>query len=431
MYGVVVIGVGIAAVYEVVEYEPEAGRGGNWISMPIEPIPIGEVNEGLTTAAVDLVSSTYVGPWLRAAVGDGDGAQIFRNDGILRAIMHWAGITATSFVRNKHVGSIVGSQRPDFTALHFGVPILLVEEQEDDNLDGAQADIVRKFAWIPNLRRLPFFIGIAICFRYVRVLLLRRGEAPEIVFDGNCEEQKDRRAFLRPAVNIARVLKYFRNFVLASSLRMNVWHPRAGEKWLRLDFKGADIRCPRDTFGWMVQFYNAARGIPFLERITGSAIDETTNMGVIHLEPVGVQHIPASVIEFCRAIRCVLTAVHRLHQMGYVHTDIRWFNIVEVMCGDWYLIDCYYVCKSNDKQMCARRALERGGTGGQPWTKQADLRQICDLFALSRDYSNDARLEQARAYLFGLKSLTLGHLGHLYELLDGVLDGARALLTRN
>jgi uncharacterized membrane protein len=75
-------------------------------------------------------------------------------------------------------------------------------------------------------------------------------------------------------------------------------------------------------------------------------------MGVIQIEPIGVEHFPASVAEFCLAIRCVLIAVYGLHQLGFMHTVIRWSNIVDGLGGEWYLIDCYYVCKTSDKQMC-------------------------------------------------------------------------------
>jgi hypothetical protein len=50
-----------------------------------------------------------------------------------------------------------------------------------------------------------------------------------------------------------------------------------------------------------------------------------------------------------------------------------------------------------------------------------------DLFAVSRTLSKDERLEQARANMLDIKSLTTGRLGHLYGLLDGVLNDAKHL----
>jgi hypothetical protein len=180
-----------------------------------------------------------------------------------------------------HVGSVVGTQRPDFTALYRGVPVLIVEETEDDDLDGTQADIVNKFAWIPHLRRLSLFIGIVVCFRYIRVLLLRRDQAIETVYDGNCEDKADRLAFLQPAVNTARVVKYYQGLVRSSSLPLNQWHSRGDGKWVLLDFKGVDIKCPTPTFYRMVEFYDKIKHIPFIERLSASRIDDAHDQGII------------------------------------------------------------------------------------------------------------------------------------------------------
>jgi hypothetical protein len=232
----------------VAEYAPETGRGSGWISYAHRAdSDWRSYRRGPHYCGSSKVSSTYVRTWLTAAVGGDSRAQIYRNDSILRAIMHWAGLQATAFVRDQHVGSVDESEQPDFTALNIGVPILLVQEKEEDDLNGAQADIVDKFAWIPYLRRLPFFTGIAFCSRYVSVLLLRPNEPAEIVFSTNCDSQDERRAFLRPAVNTARVLKLFLNFVLGSGVRMNVWHERADDKWLRLGLKVLTSDVPEMT----------------------------------------------------------------------------------------------------------------------------------------------------------------------------------------
>ena len=55
----------------------------------------------------------------------------YRNDGIFHAIKHWTGISATSFARNTHVTTSMGTNRPDFTMfIYQGVPIIIAEEKE-------------------------------------------------------------------------------------------------------------------------------------------------------------------------------------------------------------------------------------------------------------------------------------------------------------
>ncbi|CAI2197495.1 9914_t:CDS:2, partial [Funneliformis geosporum] len=60
---------------------------------------------------------------------------------------------------------------------------------------------------------------------------------------------------------------------------------------------------------------------------------------VVTLAPVGVKRKPRTELEVKIAIRCILDALVALHELGYVHRDIRWDNILQLNDYSWILID--------------------------------------------------------------------------------------------
>ncbi|CAG8479436.1 15244_t:CDS:2 [Gigaspora rosea] len=59
----------------------------------------------------------------------------------------------------------------------------------------------------------------------------------------------------------------------------------------------------------------------------------------IILAPVGIRRMPITEQEVKAAIRCVLNALVDLHELGYVHRDIGWQNILQLTDNNWMLID--------------------------------------------------------------------------------------------
>ncbi|CAI2200910.1 4931_t:CDS:1, partial [Funneliformis geosporum] len=59
----------------------------------------------------------------------------------------------------------------------------------------------------------------------------------------------------------------------------------------------------------------------------------------VTLAPVGVKRKPRTELEVKVAIRCILDALVALHELGYVHRDIRWDNILQLNDYSWILID--------------------------------------------------------------------------------------------
>jgi hypothetical protein len=358
-------------------YDPcplEPHNDDSWIMKEIDPIPIGRTYANIACSNVDERISHRLCIWLGETVGGGEESQIGRNDGLLKAIMSIAGVS--EFVRNTKVET-TNSKRPDFTALYSGVPILVGEEKSMDNIQGAVDDVVNKFVWVPNLRNLPFFVGFAFSFHQIRIVKLVRGSPHVILFHGNCSSTEDRFAVLKPAINVARVLKYFinSNMIHPAGLSMGTWHERPCGKTIKLTHVGAQVTCHEvRRFKFLKEFYRKCVRVPFLERLS-----EADNLNLrLTLVPLGLSHKPSTGAQFQRAIICIATALFGLHKLGYVHTDVRWSNIVLLDNDDWMLIDCYEVCLLSDSNALKARAQARNVTT-HAWGVYDDLRQLSVL----------------------------------------------------
>ena len=363
---------------------------GNWIQTPIAPIPIGVVHGNTTTnMGTDQNIAYLVQSWLNSNIltGSGECAQHSRNDGVLFFIMHLAGIPLVDFKRDNNMGGTITvnpQQRPDFCAFHNGVVVLMAEENADGDIGGAEADIRNKFAWIPQLI-IPFFIAFAFCFSRVKVIGIRRNLPIYTVFDCLCSTLADRLLFLRPAVNIARVLRYFimEDLIFPIGLKMNTWHTRPSGKKLRLLMRGAEVVCHNVAlYRRLLGFYNHCADVPYLER----KVTQAFRFRRICLQPLGLSVLPSSMAQFSRAITCILTAVSGIHAHGYFHTDIRWPNIIQLDNGDWCVIDCYEVCYQNEHELRAERAVSRQLVNVQEWSARDDIQQIIRLFDIVFPY---------------------------------------------
>lgn len=357
-------------IYDPSPLEPV---GDNWIRSTIDPIPIGEVHGTITSASTDERIQHRIQIWLTETVGSGEESQIGRNDGLLKTIMCVAGIT--EFLRNKKTDT-TAAKRPDFTALFGGVPVLIDEEKDGDNVSGAVDDIINKFSWIPNLHKLPFFIGIAFSFNQVRFVQLTRNAPPRVIFSHALGSLGDKLAILQPAINVARVLKYFigSDMIAPAGLSMGKWHTRPCGKLIKLSLQGVEVKCEQPKYGLLKAFYDKCKNILHLERL----IDADNRLGKLTLGPLGLSVEPTTPFQLRQAVKCVAVALFGMHECGYVHTDIRWANVVLLENNDWMLIDCYDVCKLDDENGLRERATSRK-VMDRPWSSRDDLCQLARL----------------------------------------------------
>ncbi len=394
-----------------------------WITTPIHPLPVqGFPQHGrpdiLSAVGLDRILARLVETWIDGTVGGGENGLISRDDSILQLILKIAEIPRTSYCRNTTADGTVTvnpQDKPDFVALHNGVGILLVEEKDGNDLQGAIADINNKFGWISNLLQLPFFIAIAICKERIAVVVLRRGQHHQIVHHSNIIEAYDRVAFIPIAVNIGRVLKHFiqQEFIAPLPFRMNMWERRIS-KSIKITFRKVEVECDNlIRFQQLNRLYDACDDVQFVER----KIDSDLASLRIFLNPVGISIQPRTFREFMSAVRCILLALKGMHRHGWFHTDVRWANIIFVATNgewNWYLIDCYEACYSRQRQLRMQRAQERNVGGGVMWGPEHDIHQVVNLFNIVNQLPapiadlNEQRMnfiQQIRIALTALNSL--------------------------
>jgi hypothetical protein len=110
----------------------------------------------------------------------------------------------------------------------------------------------------------------------------------------------------------------------------------------------------------MTTFYNATSTVPapYLECLFRSAevpAYSPAKKMIVRSSPVGVTRKPRDTVELLTAIRQIFGCIFHLHDLRYVHCDIRWSNIINYN-GDWDLIDCEYTCHLDEMELLATRS---------------------------------------------------------------------------
>ena len=103
-------------------------------------------------------------------------------------------------------------------------------------------------------------------------------------------------------------------------------------------------------------FHDATYEVPYLEKYVLSQFNHFDDeIFRIRLIPVGVTRKPVSLNELTAAVKNICSCLFALHDLSYVHCDIRWPNIIE--CFDkWIIIDCEYACLLTDAESLADRS---------------------------------------------------------------------------
>jgi hypothetical protein len=304
-----------------------------------QPIPVGfQLGifnlTGVDATSIDPPLAASIGLWMQPELGYGESGLHFRDDALCSIFRPTLAIQS-------------GNTRSDRTDFLDGVPIVVLEEN-DLNINEAVNDILHKTHWIPNFHTVPFTFGIAISRLSLQILKLLPNSAFEIVFTANLENILERWLCVRVAINIARSLLLFRSnsMIIPSHLQFGIWHSR-GQKRLQLQTTGHEIEF-HDTLLYlrMVTFYQKIKEIPFIEQMV--YFDPRKNH--IALKPLGIMRKPSSQDEAQLALAQICKALFALHDLGYMHCDVRWSNIIEAF-GSWTIIDCEYACHESEAEL--------------------------------------------------------------------------------
>lgn len=345
------------------------------------------INVGKRVICADSISS-----WVEGSFFAGECGLHCRNDGLLRCIYNFAGLSFGS--RDNHEMSTFNQLRSDVTLGKNGIPLINVEEKEN-SVECAIEDLKRKFQWIPHFHRLPFIFGLAITKTEFCVLEMRHDGNHIVRFRRDISNIDGRIHCVIVAVNIARVLQHFiaNNLFLSSSLDFNVWHQQIDKK-IRLGFQFVEVMYDnQNIYKRMKYFYEVTKAVQNIEK----CVNFNDNKLTFHLSPVGITVAPEYIHEeeIRVAVCSIARAVLGLHDKGLLHCDIRWANIISLHNGTWVLIDCTEYCTKDpsDKKLRQSKAVKMRCKPEmiEEWSVKADFYQLSKLIPQGNTLCDDLK----------------------------------------
>lgn len=325
----------------------------------------------------------------------GELAQGSRNDALLNVLTHACKMT---LIRNVQATSLDGKTSPvDISLYCCGVPLLIAEETSD-NLQAAAADLDAKFAWIACLVRLPFVINFA--FSFTQFGIYRIGVHDQThaqIFQSNLNTVPERWNCLKAVINVARMINYLAErggltpswFEFDREYTNPVGMGSGITKTIKIQVPGVRVRYNNQPFyhRMKLMYQNCLEaGVPRAEEMH---YFDDSNLSFV-LRPVGATRTPCIAKELVLAMIHILQALVAFHEIGYVHTDIGWRNVIIDIEGNWRLIDFTRFCSKTSEdnanraqrvtsfqtsqEPCVRRSLMP--YGGNHWTARHDYYQV-------------------------------------------------------
>ena len=69
----------------------------------------------------------------------------------------------------------------------------------------------------------------------------------------------------------------------------------------------------------------------------------------VKMLPVGIEMLPQNETDLKDALRCMLCGLQELHGLGWLHSDVRWPNLLWKTVGHWFLVDLDRAVKMTDR----------------------------------------------------------------------------------
>ena len=136
----------------------------------------------------------------------------------------------------------------------------------------------------------------------------------------------------------------------------------------------------QDQFDRMIDYYAKTKDVPNLEHlwVGKNPVDELLNR--IKLVPVGCNVKPKTISELTKAIKQIGNCLSCLHEIGFVHCDVRWSNIVVTTESNYVLIDSEHACRCDDNDLLTVRSgtirKEYVMDNSKPWCSRFDYYQM-------------------------------------------------------
>lgn len=276
--------------------------------------------------------------------------------------------------------------RPDFLWMFQRVLLFRGEEKATDGeLEDAVHDNNRKIHWHVLIygTELPYVLTYAAAGNLIRFYVLRRNSSLSEPVTGvlNVTSPSDRLEVLFCVMNIMRLCLTLSPMCPADAL--SVGHQlttRHGSVTINERYVLKVVHIAGNTHLTAVdtlrQLYAdlEAHSVPFTTRAFDIRVKRTNELH-LKIAPLALQVYPQTEADLKGCIRCLLRALVALHNLGWVHRDIRWPNVLRT-ASEWILSDFENSGHDNSAVTWNNPALPLEVQNGAPYLKSADMYQI-------------------------------------------------------
>ncbi|GMF14494.1 unnamed protein product [Phytophthora lilii] len=225
-------------------------------------------------------------------------------------------------------GSSTGTPRPDFLFMLDGVCVFRGEEKSPDvNISVPTEELRSNLVW--GYGDVPYVFGYAASGLNTGLFALRRGENGDVttipIGAFNLDVHEHRFKVVLAILNMALLFQAIVDACPASGKDEFKKITRSSGVVLHLFPTQVKKVFPNnDSFERLSRLYGqmAAAGVPNVDRL----IETQYNKNSMSFEPRGTIVKPSNRLELFGALRDVLQALVALHDLGWIHRDIRWSN---------------------------------------------------------------------------------------------------------
>eukprot|EP00245_Coleochaete_scutata_P007192 TRINITY_DN22315_c0_g1_i1.p1 TRINITY_DN22315_c0_g1~~TRINITY_DN22315_c0_g1_i1.p1 ORF type:complete len:631 (-),score=140.08 TRINITY_DN22315_c0_g1_i1:237-2129(-) len=264
-------------------------------------------------------------------------------------------------------GATEGSMRPDFL-LWVGTQKALLFKGEDKSaghtLQDAVNDLKRKVKdWSSvNYGSIKYMLCYAAAGSKLELGALAKNGTYMSLICLDLNRLRDRLMLILNVINIYRVLASLEPCLpnRMISLGLVIERERGGRVTICDGFVEKKLPLPGPLLAsseTLQKVYKLTAGCPYLVELTAWIVPNKRARGcetgqvTLRLSPLGYDCEAHEEEGLREAVRCILQALRRLHDEGFVHRDVRWPNVLQKADGSWFLIDL---------EMCAEGEMQEG-----------------------------------------------------------------------
>ena len=239
------------------------------------------------------------------------------------------------------------STRPDYCLRRYGQLLLKAEyKRKASQLEEARQELVHKLCANNGLSA-PFLLCYAAAGPKIQFYAIT-SELKHGVHDYSTQEISkvfdltdfcDRCEVMKISLNIVRLLGA--QYSAPWKLQNEIGHERpnsiiySNRSHILKECKPAKL----EVYEALKTIDGAIIQVEVLKDAVLSLLGKSKSYQIVRITPVGKQIEPATELELTKALKDILGILKQFHDLGFVHRDIRWPNVLQNNDGRWFLID--------------------------------------------------------------------------------------------